>query len=273
MNNLYHKVAVASVGIALGFVLGAKEEAYSATFSNFSSPYTQLTFHALDGGSYGNFDGLGDAVDNVSYGNNPEGGYNHSWYMTGRTAVSEQASLLEYSLPFLGLFVNGYRYHENARITSITNAVLSIDVVNWPPFDESLYDSRVLGIFGYVGNGTAEASDLEAGIFLDSTEITEWGSQYASFNVTPFLNRIVNNKNEWAGFGLRSLKKNSILMGREGLYGTRPPILTISGEFEIVEPEPVPEPTIIFGSALGLCLGGWLKRKKSTLQSKSMSQG
>jgi hypothetical protein len=34
----------------------------------------------------------------------------------------------------------------------------------------------------------------------------------------------------------------------------------------------VPEPTTIFGSAIGLCLGGWLKRKKSTLQNKTKSQ-
>jgi hypothetical protein len=35
--------------------------------------------------------------------------------------------------------------------------------------------------------------------------------------------------------------------------------------------EPVPEPITIFGSAIGLCLGGWLKRKKSTLQNKTTS--
>jgi hypothetical protein len=62
--------------------------------------------------------------------------------------------------------------------------------VNWQPFDESYYDSRVLGLFGYVGNGIAEASDLEAGVLLDSIEITEWGRQFANFNVTPFLSEL-----------------------------------------------------------------------------------
>ncbi|MEG5095493.1 PEP-CTERM sorting domain-containing protein, partial [Microcoleus sp. B13-B4] len=37
--------------------------------------------------------------------------------------------------------------------------------------------------------------------------------------------------------------------------------------------EPVPEPTAIFGSALALGLGGWLKRKKSSQQHKTTSQG
>ena len=269
MSNLYHKVAVASVCTALGFALGANKEAYSATFSNYGIPYA-MTFNAVDGGSYGNFDGLGDTVANVRY-NDPEGGYPHSWYMTGRTADSETAALLEYSLPFLALVLNGYRYHENARITSITHAVLSIEVVNWPSY-ESQDDSRVLGMFGYVGNGTAEASDLEAGVFLDSTEITEWGVQYAHFNVTPFLSELVSNNHEFAGFALRSLKENSILMGAEGPYNS-PPWLTISGEFEIVEPQPVPEPIAIFGSVIGLGVGGWLKRKNSSQQNKTKSQG
>jgi hypothetical protein len=33
MNNLYHKIAVASACTDLGFALGANEEAYSATFT------------------------------------------------------------------------------------------------------------------------------------------------------------------------------------------------------------------------------------------------
>jgi hypothetical protein len=37
--------------------------------------------------------------------------------------------------------------------------------------------------------------------------------------------------------------------------------------------QPVPEPTTIFGSAIGLGLGGWLKRKKSSQQNKTTSQG
>jgi hypothetical protein len=268
MSNLYHRVAVASVGIALGFVLGAKEKAYSATFSNFSYPYTHLTFHALDGGSYGSFDGLGDTVTNVGYWNDPERRINSSWDIVERTAVSEKAALLEYSLPFVARGVNGYHYLDNARITSITHAVLSIEVEHIEILSEP-NNSPVLGIFGYVGNGIAEASDLEAGVFLDSTTagVGQW--DYVNFNVTPFLSEIVSNNNEWAGFAMRSLNQNFFLLNDR--WG-RPPVLTISGEFEIVESEPVPEPTTIFGSVIGLCLGGWLKRKKSPPQNKTTSQ-
>jgi len=269
MSNLYHKAAVAFVGIALGFVLGAKEKAYSATFSNFTYFYTHLTFHALDGGSYGSFDGLGDTVTDVGGWNNPEMGIKSSWDILERTAVSEKAALLEYFLPFVARGVNGYHYLDNARITSISHAVLSIEVEHIPSFTEPFNDSPVLGIFGYVGNGIAEASDFEAGVLLDSTTagVGEW--DYVNFNVTPFLSEIVSNNNEWAGFAMRSLNPNFFLLNDR--WG-RPPLLTISGEFEIIEPEPVPEPTTIFGSAIGLCLGGWLKRKKSSPQNKTTSQ-
>jgi hypothetical protein len=36
MNNMYHRFAVASVGIALGFAWGANKEAEAATFTNFN---------------------------------------------------------------------------------------------------------------------------------------------------------------------------------------------------------------------------------------------
>jgi hypothetical protein len=52
MSNLYHKFAVASVGIALSFALGANKEAKAATFT------------LIDSGFYGadtNLDGLGDS--------------------------------------------------------------------------------------------------------------------------------------------------------------------------------------------------------------------
>jgi len=269
MNNLYRKIAVASVCTALGFALGASEEAKAATFSFSSSNASpSITFHAIDGelrvrgesfGTYGSFDGLGDAVINVDSTLDWESGNPHSWSHVERTTVGEIAALVEF-------YESGY--YGNSRITSITNAVLRIPVMNSLDGDSS----HVLGVFGYVGNGTAEASDLEAGVFLNSTEITEFGGpQYADFNVTPFLNEIISNNNDFAGFAVRSLTQNGVILPT-GLNG-RPVWLITEGEYEIVEPEPVPEPTTIFGSAIGLGLGGWLKRKKSSQQNKTTSQG
>jgi len=44
------------------------------------------------------------------------------------------------------------------------------------------------------------------------------------------------------------------------------------GSEQTLDFQPVPEPTTIFGSALALSVGGWLKRKKSSQQKKTTSQ-
>ena len=56
MNNLYHKVAVASVGIALGFALGASEEVKAATFT-----LTARRF-VVEGYQYGPYNSVGERV-------------------------------------------------------------------------------------------------------------------------------------------------------------------------------------------------------------------
>jgi hypothetical protein len=53
-------------------------------------------------------------------------------------------------------------------------------------------------------------------------------------------------------------------------YYDAPPTLEI---ITVDVAEPVPEPTTIFGSAIALGVGGWLKRKKSSQQNKTSSQG
>jgi hypothetical protein len=262
MKNLYGKVALASVCTALGFGLGANKEVKAATFNNSYFPYS-LTFQVYDGGSFGSFDGLGDAVDSVAY-TDPEIGLRHSWDLVERTRAKEIAALTEFSIPALTSVSTGYR--TDTRITNIISAVLRVQV-EW---QYTFYEGpRTLSLFGYVGNGTAEASDLEAGIFLESVTSSRANSdQFADFNVTPFLNTLVSNNNDFAGFAVRSLTEDRFVMGYEG-YSGRPysPTLFVDGEYEVV-----PEPTTIFGSAIGLCLGGWLKRKKSTSQNKAKSQ-
>jgi hypothetical protein len=266
INNLYHKLAVASICTALGFAIGASEEAKAATFD--SGSYSGITFQAYDGGSFGSFDGLGDAVGSIGYPGPDTTGFIHSWNLVERTTAREVAALTEFSIPSLAGIWNSSGYRPDIRITNITRAVLRVQL-EW---EYTAYEGpRTLSLFGYVGNGTAEASDLEAGIFLESvTGSRQNGGSSAEFNVTPFLNRLVSNNNEYAGFALRSLTETEdpIVLSYEGYSGhSFPPTLYVDGEYEVV-----PEPTTIFGSAIGLCLGGWLKRKKSTPQNKAKSQ-
>ena len=270
MSNLYHKVAKVAVAsfvcTALGFALGATKEAEAATFSNQNYYWLglELTFRAIDGGSYGTFDGRGDTVDHISYGNNSEGYTPHSWGGIERTDAREIAALLEFSTSRLTSYIaNGNFNDTNSKITSITNAVLWIGA--------GMTNYALMGAFGYVGNGIPEASDFEAGVFLGSQEVRGYSGWY-DFNVTPFVQELFSNNNEFGGFTLRSLTQGEFDVPSSVGLKTYPPQLIVSGEIEIgVEPKPVPEPTTIFGSAIGLCLGGWVKRKKSSQKNKTKS--
>jgi hypothetical protein len=71
-------------------------------------------------------------------------------------------------------------------------------------------------------------------------------NQIATFNVLPFINQTIeNNDSFW--LSIRSNNSFALLPWQNTLTITT---------------EPVPEPTTIFGSALALGVGGWLKRKK-----------
>jgi hypothetical protein len=261
MNNFYHKVAVALACTALSCALEANKEAKAATFN--TSSRALLTFQVIDGGSSGR-DGLGDAVYNVLFPDDDVAQYQNSWYDVERTTVKETAALTEFFIPNSIWTSTGYR--SDIRITKVTNAVFKFKVWHWPQFD---YASRPLGLFGYIGNGTPEASDFEAGVFLDSITFSEEEGEYSyvDFNVTPFLNELVSNNNKFAGFAVRSLSDSRTFFDHPETKFKPALMLDIEGEYEVV-----PEPTTIFGSAIGLCLGGWLKRKKSTLQNKAKSQ-
>ena len=127
-----------------------------------------------------------------------------------------------------------------------------------------------LGIFGYIGNGTVDASDFEAGVFLSSVDISSSSpGDILSFDVSPFVNQRVSNGDAFAGFGIRALNLGALTLGGANFSGIQPRLIIETADVG----EPVPEPTTIFGSAIGLGLGGWLKRKKSSQQNKTKSQG
>jgi hypothetical protein len=238
MNNLYHKFAITSVCTALGFALGANQEAYSATFN--LQPTT--AFVVRDSNS----DGLGDLLISI-----------RDTIGIRKATNVEDAEFAEFDL-------GSFPFTPN---TVVNSAVFYTRIATFEVSEVGIGNPGSLGIFGYVGNGRAETSDFEAGTFLSSVN-TSFDNYDLAFDVTEFLNQRVRNADAFAGFGIRALNLGNVALG--GYRGT--PIATrlIVETAEVAEP--VPEPTTIFGSAIGLCLGGWLKRKKSSPQHKTASQ-
>ena len=245
MKNLYHKVAVASVCTALGFALVANEEAKAATIT---LPST-INFGVLDFDDNGNsFDGLGDEVlpANVP--------------ITLKGTQGEARQLAEFNIGSFSQIPTIISAIFRADISSFNVAGLGINVTN----------PGSLGIYGYAGNGTAETSDFEAGVLLGSVDVSSSSpGDIININVTDFLNQRVSNNDAFAGFAIRALNLGGLSLESSDFPESQPRLIVETGEVA----EPVPEPTTIFGSAIGLCLGGWLKRKKSSQQNKTTSQG
>ncbi len=235
MNNLYHKFAVACVCTTLGFTLGANKEGKAATFTLI--PTYPSVFIAVD---FGGFDGLGDA-----------------YYPTNTPSVAirpdiEIRAFYEFNIGNLSVGTNTI-----IRQAIVETRINSSNTTNFPNF---------LSIFGYVGNGIADISDFEAGVFLNSVDISSSSANdILRFDVTPFVNQLVSNNDNFAGFGIRASN-----FGGVGLNATNNNSSLVVETDDVAEP--VPEPTTIFGLALALGVGGWLKRKKSSQQNKTRSQ-
>ena len=248
MNNLYHKVAVASVCTALGFVLGASPEAKAASFT-FAPTITFEVIDLEDGPS--RFDGLGDLV------------FPGNFDTVVRGTVGEAAEFAEFNIGSFSLAPN----------TVISSAVFQAELLSFLVTGLGVDDYTnpgTLGIFGYVGNGTVDASDFEAGVLLSSVDVSSSSpGDILNFDVTPFVNQRVSNGDAFAGFGIRALNFGGLALERGQFSGIQPRLIVETADVG----EPVPEPTTIFGSAIGLGLGGWLKRKKSSQQNKTKSQG
>jgi hypothetical protein len=234
MNNFYPKLAVLSVCMALSFTLGTNKEVKAATISLTSTGYSFLDF---------NRDGQADYSDNMSsVGVHPQYGWEARFFYV-------------FNIARLSLAPN----------TVISSAVFEGRIDSrWPDYH---YLYAYLNLSRYVGNGRAESSDFigqedPVGDSISFDDLSD-GSNF-TFDATTLINQIVRNGETFAEFNFYS---NSDYEGYLTLdSGANLRITTVDVA------EPVPEPATIFGSAIGLCLGGWLKRKKSTFQNKKTLQ-
>jgi hypothetical protein len=230
MNNFYHKIAVASVGIALGFALGANKEVKAATLA------PTINFEVLD---YSN-DGVGDSVrmeDNSYF---------------GKVKIGEGRLFTEFNI--------------DSFSNDITQVFLQTQIGYLGGAVGEFRNPGSFGLFGYAGNGTGDLSDFGAGELLTSvnTSFSYSRGDFLSIDVTPFVKQLASNGDPFAGFGFRVFNPGFVELGGDS-FPDYPVTL-------VVETEPVPEPTTIFGSAIFLGVGGWFKRKKSNLQNKAKSQ-
>jgi hypothetical protein len=234
MSNLYHKIAVVSVCTALGFAWGANKEAKAATIT--LTPTIQFGAGARFNRLNKYYDvKLSPQYDRVSFG-----------------PGSIETRLAEFNISSFFIAPN----------TIIKSAV----------FQDKISSSQqgrpgTLGVFGYEGNGTAEASDFNNGVLLSSVDISSSSpGDTLNFDVTAFVTQQVSNRNAFAGFVINILNIGGATLGGTDALGRSSLVI------ETADAEPVPEPTTIFGSALALGVVGWLKRKKSSQQNKTTSQ-
>jgi len=245
MNNLYRKIAVASVCTALSFALEPNKEVKAGPPAHISSFTSTQTFFIADTDG----DGRGDS----SYGGliNPPVG------QSGRT---EYRSFYIFNIAQL---LTSPRYVERAEFW----------VLNKRDPTSHYGPSFQLEIYSYDSSGENIANPyqfFETGKYLDSTQkFSQLYSETFSFSVGSFVNEKLRNKSAFVGFGIRDTYNSKTSSNDEQGFIS----LQEKAHLNIIAPPaPVPEPTTIFGSAIGLYLGGWLKRKKSTLQNKGKSQ-
>jgi hypothetical protein len=243
MSNLYHNVAVASIFMTLSFTLEPSEEVKAATIT--LTPTIQFGIDTNFGPFDISYDSLSpryDTVSNVRY----------------RYTPPTKSRLAEFNISNFFLAPN----------TTIRSAVFQ-DKISSVSFAFG-GRSAILGIFGYVGNGTAKVSALERGVFLSSVDISSSSrGDTLNFDVTAFVNQQVSNGYPFAGFAMQAFYSGPYTATFEGTdaFGRSSLVIETADV-----PEPVPEPTTIFGSALALSVGGWLKRKKSGQENKTTPQ-
>jgi len=252
MNNFYRKFAVASVCTALVFALEVNKEVKAATIT--LTPVT--SFGVTD--KYR--DTLGDSYTGSTF-------FHVGLTKNSAGQLQQDRAFYEFNIANL-----------SPVSTVISNAIFRVRVDSLSAF----HRYYALGFFGYRGNGQPDISDFSHGnemgpvsnfeppLYLGAYSPVAYAAVYQfnfdlNFTVTPFVNKLITQNNAFAGFGFSTNIWPEF--GDSTLTQDASLIITT-----VDVAEPIPEPTTIFGSALALSVGGWLKRRKSNRQNKTTLQ-
>lgn len=154
----------------------------------------ETTFEVIDGGFEGEFDGTGDIVF-------PGNFFTVLLGSSGEAAEFAEFNISEFSIP-PGETITSAKFQ--VKITGLEVGGLGVPVGDNPD---------IIGVFGYAGNGVADASDLEKGVLLDAEDTSNPSlGQQLAFDVTNFVKDLVNNGESFAGIGLRALEFGGLLV-------------------------------------------------------------
>ncbi|MDB9305932.1 PEP-CTERM sorting domain-containing protein [Nodularia spumigena] len=228
---IYMQKLALTAGISLFFGLLMSEPVQAANFSITPT----VTFEVVDGGFLGTFDGLGDEIfpnnfDSVVLG------------FEGEAAEFAEFDLTQFSIP---------------PLESITSVIFQAQISTTQVFglgSPGGVPPNNLGVFGYVGNGEPNASDLQAGTLLTTVDTsTATGGEILRFDVTSFVQKRINNGDRFVGLAVRAQDPGGVVLGGAN-FGGIPPTLIIST---------VPESSTTLGLLAFGALGVVAMRKRS----------
>ena len=183
----------------------------------------EVDFEVIDGGFSGSFDGLGDEV--FSTFNTVVRG------TSGEAGEFAEFDITEFSIPPNETITDA---KFEVRLSSLQVGGLGVSFGENPD---------TLGLYGYQGNGIAEASDFEAGELLTTLDISSAVvGDILTFDVTDFVTKLVENNASFVGLGVRAQEVGGLAIIESSDFGV--PRLTINSDSTTNNPPVANDDTI-----------------------------
>lgn len=226
----------AGLGLVLSLLVSEQVKAADFTFN------PTVTFEVIDADFPPNsFDGLGDEL------------FPNNFDTVVLGSIGEAAEFAEFNISSFSI----------PPSQSITNAIFQVQVFTTQTFglgSPGGVPPNRLGVFGYVGNGQPDASDLQASTLLNTVNTsTLTGGEILNFNVTSFVQNLVSNGDTFVGLAVRALDPGGLTLGGANFPGSPPRLIITTTPVTTTVPESSHVLSLLAFSALGI--GAMLKQK------------